>query len=417
MYSHKVMSDPIAAVVIAGEHAELSQPLPATLPHPTAAPAYKGPKEPKTPYNFFCEARRPAIVEAYPEAKAPDISRMLGEEWQVVMPGDRAQYDMRASSDRARYLRECMAAGIEPNRCKRKQSGASVSVSGTLKATVVVGSLRPCPAMTALDIYNTAQEGRYVVGIEGAARFAALPEAEREGYEAAAIAEARRFVRETAVAEEAQRAAERAWEASAAVQLASGMAAAGMALSDMTATATAGMGASAAPQAVCTTDPACLVGAASAPGAVVDVEVEAGGDGDVPTVTASEVMQRAPYKKYKPKTRKPEGQEKLVLDAIERVRRAGTASEELIEGWSIKLVPLGDATGAGIKSELNVTAPDGTVMATVMDVKRKLGMVIKEASEARAESKALIASVVAAHAAREATPTMGETIGHVAELP
>ena len=106
-----------------------------------------------------------------------------------------------------------------------------------------------------------------------------------------------------------------------------------------------------------------------------------------------------------------------MLDAIERVRRAGTASEELIEGWSIKLVPLGDATGVGIKSELSVTAPDGAVMATVMDVKRKLGMVIKEASEARAESKALIASVVAAHAAREATPTMGETIGHVAELP
>ena len=67
-------------------------------------------------------------MSQHPEAKAPDISRMLGEEWQIVLARDRAQYDNLANQDRARYLRECSAAGIEPNRCKRKFPGSAVFV-------------------------------------------------------------------------------------------------------------------------------------------------------------------------------------------------------------------------------------------------------------------------------------------------
>ena len=113
-----------------------------------------------------------------------------------------------------------------------------------------------------------------------------------------------------------------------------------------------------------------------------------GSNGDALTVTASEVL-RMP-KKFKPKTRKPRGVEKTVLDAIERMRRGGTAAEELVEGWLIKLAAHGEVPD-GIKLDLQVTAPDGTQLATVMDVKRKFGMVLKEAAEARAETKALVA--------------------------
>ena len=45
------------------------------VPMPTKIdPLHKGPKEPKTPYNFYCEVRRPHIVAAHPEAGAPSAA-------------------------------------------------------------------------------------------------------------------------------------------------------------------------------------------------------------------------------------------------------------------------------------------------------------------------------------------------------
>ena len=141
------------------------------------------------------------------------------------------------------------------------------------------------------------------------------------------------------------------------------------------------------------------------------------GEADLPTVVASEVMSRVPYKKFKPKTRKPQGMEKVVLDAIERVRRTGVAAEELVEGWTIKLLAEDDdgATSGIPKMDLELTAPDGVQMSTVMDVKRKFGMVIKEAAEARAESKALRASAsrdIEASFTGPSHPAAGQLLDH-----
>jgi hypothetical protein len=91
------------------------------------------------------------------------------------------------------------------------------------------------------------------------------------------------------------------------------------------------------------------------------------------------------------------------------VRRAGVATVEAIEGWSIRMVAAGDGTPGGVKFELALTSPDGQEMTTVMDVKRKFGMVIKEASDARAESKARIANAnAAAQAALTAIPAIAD---------
>ena len=56
------------------------------------------------------------------------------------------------------------------------------------------------------------------------------------------------------------------------------------------------------------------------------------------------------------------------------------------------------AGGSG-KFTLQLTAPDGAMLTTAMDVKRKFGMVMKEASDVRAESKALMTSPSPAAAA------------------
>ena len=50
-----------------------------------------------------------------------------------------------------------------------------------------------------------------------------------------------------------------------------------------------------------------------------------------------------------------------------------------------------DAGDATSKLELRMWSPGGTRCASVMDVKRKLGIILKEASEARAESRAAAA--------------------------
>ena len=288
------------------------------VPMPTKMdPLHKGPKEPKTPYNFYCEVRRPHIVAAHPEAGAPNISRLLGEEWQKIDTKDRAQWDSLANADRERYLRECASLGIEPNRCKRKIPGVGVSVSGRLQATVVPGSLRPSAAMTAVDFFLTAREGRYVCDGEAGASsasalFASLPEAERAGYEAAAHADALRFARETASAEEAQRAAEQACGIAHVYPV--NAEATALMLDDQEGVVHAsqqgyGGGGGGGGDVV---DGSLMMEADE----MVDGYHHQGSGGEnggaatgavLPEVVATEVMPRAPYKKFKPKTRKPQG--------------------------------------------------------------------------------------------------------------
>ena len=316
------------------------------------------PKEPKTGYNFFCDMRRPQLLVEFPEAKPADISKMLGEGWKQLNTAElRAPYELQASNDRARFAKECAELGIDPqHRHKRKSSDGTTPLGMRVGAGAAMGdgALRPTPALTAVDFYATATAGRYITGAEAGtarARFDALPQCEREGYEAAAAADALRHARESAELDAEHKAR---LAAGGGVPLADGVT---VVVADGSSSANGG-------------GPIELVAVAA---------VEGGAQ-----ATLAPPPARQPYKKFKPKTRKPTDTERVVLEAIDRVKHAGREAEEVVEGWSLKLVA--DAAGGG-KFDLKLTAPDGAVLGTAMDVKRKFGMVLQEASEARAASK------------------------------
>ena len=315
------------------------------------------PKEPKTGYNYFCDMRRPQLLVECPDAKPAEISKMLGEGWKHLDTAElRAPYEAQAAADRARFAAECAQLGIDPqHRHKRKSVGdgtsgqLSLGRSGSGYAVTEAVVSRPAPALSAVDFYTIASAARYVSGSTSTARFDALPPEEREGYEAAARADLLRYLREKLEVEaEAARAAN----------------------GEMGAEGGSANGA-----------PIELIAVAVDGGAGFE-----GGGGSHLQATLAPPPARAPYKKFKPKTRKPTEPEAAVLAAIDRVKHAGREAEEIVEGWSLKLVA--DPTGNG-KLDLHLTAPDGAVLHTAMDVKRKFGMVLQEAAEARAASKGL----------------------------
>ena len=72
---------------------------------------------------FFSHARRPHLVEANPEAKMGDISKLIGAEWKELSEEDKAPYEAEAAQDKERYATECEAAGIEGEPKKKAKAG------------------------------------------------------------------------------------------------------------------------------------------------------------------------------------------------------------------------------------------------------------------------------------------------------
>ena len=54
---------------------------------------------------FFCNARRPALKEKFPDIAMGDMSRKLGDEWKTMDESARAPYEKMSVADRQRYER------------------------------------------------------------------------------------------------------------------------------------------------------------------------------------------------------------------------------------------------------------------------------------------------------------------------
>ena len=82
-----------------------------------SAPSKKGkksrdPNEPKrsmSAYLIYSNALRAKAREEHPEAKMPEICQILAAQYKALSDGDRAEYDLLAAEDRARYAREMEA--------------------------------------------------------------------------------------------------------------------------------------------------------------------------------------------------------------------------------------------------------------------------------------------------------------------
>ena len=64
------------------------------------------PLRPKSAYIYFCKDKRPEIKKASPEAKLPDIAKILGKLWSECSEEERALYIKESTEDKQRYLDE-----------------------------------------------------------------------------------------------------------------------------------------------------------------------------------------------------------------------------------------------------------------------------------------------------------------------
>lgn len=64
------------------------------------------PKRPLTSYLRFVVQQRPMLVQQYPEAKLPEISKMLGLEWRGLSESARKPYIEAANEERLKYKDE-----------------------------------------------------------------------------------------------------------------------------------------------------------------------------------------------------------------------------------------------------------------------------------------------------------------------
>ena len=112
--------------------------------------------------------------------------------------------------------------------------------------------------------------------------------------------------------------------------------------------------------------------AASAAGEAIEVSAVAIA-GEVAGITLPGSSGGAPpRKKFKPACRKPNPDEKIILDTIERVRRSNLETDELVSGWSVRMVPLG--VSAGVLAPLGL--PLGGPSLSMLDVRWLLRMLL-----------------------------------------
>jgi len=64
------------------------------------------PKRNMSAYFLFSIAARPVVKEENPEASFGDIARIISARFKALTPGERAQWDEKAASDKERYARE-----------------------------------------------------------------------------------------------------------------------------------------------------------------------------------------------------------------------------------------------------------------------------------------------------------------------
>ena len=64
------------------------------------------PKRGKSSYLFYCEAQRPIVAAANPEARNKDIMTMLGQDWSKLSDKQKIPYEKKGNAEKARYVEE-----------------------------------------------------------------------------------------------------------------------------------------------------------------------------------------------------------------------------------------------------------------------------------------------------------------------
>ena len=64
------------------------------------------PKRGKSSYLFYCEAQRPIVAAANPEARYKDIMTMLGQDWSKLSDKQKIPYEKKGNAEKARYVKE-----------------------------------------------------------------------------------------------------------------------------------------------------------------------------------------------------------------------------------------------------------------------------------------------------------------------
>ncbi|KAG5189238.1 high mobility group box domain-containing protein [Tribonema minus] len=86
--------------------AMFEQPQPAYEANGRAKRAKKDPRAPKRPMSaflYYSQVMRPRLKEQYPDAKAQDVSKILGEQWARMGPDDKKVYNTKAEHEIAIY--------------------------------------------------------------------------------------------------------------------------------------------------------------------------------------------------------------------------------------------------------------------------------------------------------------------------
>ena len=64
------------------------------------------PKRPQKAFLLYSSARRPQLQKRMPDATFANVARVLGQEWQSMGEGKKAQFVVKATSLREKYLQE-----------------------------------------------------------------------------------------------------------------------------------------------------------------------------------------------------------------------------------------------------------------------------------------------------------------------
>jgi len=65
-----------------------------------------GPKRARTAYVYYTQQCRKKVQEEHPDAKFPEIGKLLGANWKKMTSEEKAPYEALAKKDKERYSEE-----------------------------------------------------------------------------------------------------------------------------------------------------------------------------------------------------------------------------------------------------------------------------------------------------------------------
>ena len=89
--------------------------------------AERGPRTAKSAYTYYAEAQREATASAHPELGAPEVTKVLREQWKVADATVKAPYEALAAEDKERFERECAETGFDPTAKRPKHEGEAAA--------------------------------------------------------------------------------------------------------------------------------------------------------------------------------------------------------------------------------------------------------------------------------------------------